>query len=346
MIGGDAMIRLVDVLRVVAPNARPEYLEAFDRGGAWLIKEGITTPVELAPFLATLLEETGGLVVTYEDMNYTHAARIREVWPIRFATDADAEPFVRQPEKLGNYVYANRMGNGGISSGDGYRYRGVGLMQTTGKADYVAAGEYAGADFLNHPELVMTADYALVPAVWEWGRSNLNALARAGDFRGITRILNGGYTNMDERERWLAIMHQHLDGQTIDLSLLAGATPVAMQLKPSTKPKEAPMTDPVTPKLPAVPGIHPADGIAGMAGIGTLVALSHSLDQVHWLIAALICVVVAVAGFVIWSAFKHPAIVAKSVAPAPSPTVAAPIVAATVVTSPVVVPAPAAPASK
>lgn len=107
----------------------------------------------LAYVLATAYHETGGkMQPVNENLNYSSAARIREVWPKRFPTIASAQPYVRNPQKLANRVYADRMGNGPEASGDGWRYRGRALPQLTGEENYAKASKLVGVDLVNDPD--------------------------------------------------------------------------------------------------------------------------------------------------------------------------------------------------
>ena len=161
----------------------------------------IDTPVRQAAFLAQIGHESGGLMVTEENMNYS-AKGLRATWPNRF-TESDAERYARKPEWIGNRAYQGRMGNGDEASGDGYRYRGRGLIQLTGKDDYRECGEALGLDLLGCPELLNEPANAAMSAGWEWDRSKLNAVADSGDFEKLTRIINGGLNGYPDRlERW------------------------------------------------------------------------------------------------------------------------------------------------
>lgn len=109
-----------------------------------------------AYMLATVRHECGpDMQPITENMNYTSASRIAQVWPTRFTVES-AKPYVRNPEKLGNKVYANRLGNGGPETGDGYRYRGRGIgAQFTGKINYEKFSRLFNVDLVNHPELAL-----------------------------------------------------------------------------------------------------------------------------------------------------------------------------------------------
>lgn len=149
-----------------------------------------------------MLHETDGLRIAEESGNYT-AGRMMQVWPSRFKTIEAALPYAHNAEKLFNNVYANRMGNGAPESGDGYRYRGRGILQTTGREAYRKYGRRCGVDFEARPELVLSAEHALKPALAEWVDGKCNALADAGDIRAITRKINGGMTGYESRCAWL-----------------------------------------------------------------------------------------------------------------------------------------------
>lgn len=160
---------------------------------------GIDTNERRAAFLAQISVESGQLHNVEENLNYS-APRLRVVWPRRFRTDPVANDFAHNPEALGNSVYANRLGNGDAASGDGYRYRGRGLMQTTGRDNYRAAG------FENNPEALADPITAAASAARFWSSNGLNGrtttvLSRE-QFNGITRTVNGGDNGSDER--WAA----------------------------------------------------------------------------------------------------------------------------------------------
>jgi putative chitinase len=160
---------------------------------------GIDTNERRAAFLAQISVESGDLRNTEENLNYS-AERLHQVWPRRFPTLASAQPYAHNPEALGNHVYANRLGNGDEASGDGYRFRGRGLMQTTGRSNYRAAG------FENSPDDLANPSTAADSAARFWSTNGLNprsatVLAR-GAFNGITLTVNGGTNGSDER--WAA----------------------------------------------------------------------------------------------------------------------------------------------
>lgn len=206
------MLRAIDVVRRVAPRAHPSYLAALEAGDAAMTAAGLTTGLRLAHFLAQVLHESGGLTVTYEDMRY-RAPRILEIFGVgrhsAAVTPTQAKALAGQPEALAERVYglgnpakARELGN--TQPGDGFRYRGGGLLQTTGREAYRRLGEECGlGDFYERqPDMVLDARYALAPALAEWRDGGCNAMADRNDIRAITRKINGGYNGLADRVAW------------------------------------------------------------------------------------------------------------------------------------------------
>jgi len=152
---------------------------------------GITSAARAAAFLAQCHVEARGFTRLDENLFYTTAARIARIWPSRFATPADAAPYARNPERLANKVYADRIGNGPESSGDGWRFRGRGLKHLTGRANYARAAEALAHPYLANPGLVREPEHAVLTAAWFWHTSGCNALADRGQIDAITRRVNG-----------------------------------------------------------------------------------------------------------------------------------------------------------
>jgi len=169
-------------------------------------KFGINTPARIASFLAQTGYESGQFNKLVENLTYKTAARLMKVWPKRFPTEASAAPYVDNEEKLANFVYANRIGNGDVNSGDGYRYRGRGIIQITGRSNYADIGKVLGVDLVNNPDLLLTPDLAAMSAAYFWQGHGLNALADdetddndLEDFTTITKKINGGSAGLDQR---------------------------------------------------------------------------------------------------------------------------------------------------
>jgi putative chitinase len=200
----DSSITL-DQVRQLAPRARDIYLQAFAHAGDALAPYGVLeTGLRAAHFMAQVLHETGGLTVLVENLNYTTPERLMAVWPIRFRSIGAAQPYVRAPEALANAVYANRMGNGSPESGDGWAYRGRGLIQLTGRESYARFGAHLGIDLVEYPDLATDPRYSLRIAGAEWDAGGCNAKADDDDVSGITRAINGGLIGLSERREWLA----------------------------------------------------------------------------------------------------------------------------------------------
>ena len=126
------------------------------------------------------------------------------VWPSRFPNLDVAGQYANNPEKLANKIYSGRMGNGNEESGEGYAYRGRGLIQMTGKEAYANCGSGLGMDFLSNPDLLATVEYACLSAGWFWGKRGLNALADSGDIETMTKRINGGLNGLDDRKAKIA----------------------------------------------------------------------------------------------------------------------------------------------
>lgn len=164
---------------------------------------GIDTPARQALFLAQIGHESGGLTRLTEVLNYS-AERLMQVWPRRFRSLQFAVFYAHNPEKLANYVYASRLGNGIEATGDGYRYRGRGLIQITGRANYAAAEKATGLLLLSNPDLAATPHGAIATAGWFWQQNGLNRFADAEDCDGCSRRVNGGTAGLAERRGlWL-----------------------------------------------------------------------------------------------------------------------------------------------
>jgi putative chitinase len=179
-----------ELIRSVAPRARQDYVDALVAGGPIFEQYGITTPLRLAAFMATVSHETGGMSIVRENLNYTTAAQLKRTWPTRFADLARAALFLRNPKKLANEVYGGRMGNeeNGTDDDDGWRYRGGGLIQLTGRNSFRAAGLAIGVNLESQPELIESADVSLRAACWEF--SKFVALCDKGD-KGFRSVCNG-----------------------------------------------------------------------------------------------------------------------------------------------------------
>jgi putative chitinase len=201
----------LEQIRRLAPNARSSYSESFQNGQSVLDQCGISaTPLRVAHFMAQVLHETGGLAVRVESLNYS-AERLPKVWPSRFRPTGPLDPaaFAHDEQKLGNEVYAGRMGN--TEPNDGFTYRGRGLLQLTGKDSYREATTTlrtqnpAAPDFVASPDAAFSAEWCLAVAAAEWASKGCNAFADQDDIRKVTRAINGGLIGLSDRTEWLRL---------------------------------------------------------------------------------------------------------------------------------------------
>lgn len=204
-----------------APVAKPELVDALVEGAEDIRKAGITTPLRLQHFLTQLATETGGFRATEENMRYS-AERMTKVWPSRFPTVASAKPYAMNPEKLANKVYGGRLGNN--QAGDGWRYRGGGMMQTTGRTNYRAAG------FEDNPdELRSNPRTALLSALKFWSDNHCNRFADADDLVGLRRRINGGTHGLSDARNYLAKAKAVFGGDTASAPSLSRGKVTALQ---------------------------------------------------------------------------------------------------------------------
>jgi putative chitinase len=165
-----------------------------------LDKFEINTPLRLAHFLAQCGHESGGFKVVSENLNYG-AAGLQSIFK-KYFTAESAKEYQRKPEKIANIVYANRMGNGNQASGEGYKFRGRGFIQLTGKDNYTAFDKSVEDDILTNPELVATK-YPLLSAAWFFHKNGLHKIADEGATDAVvtkvTKRVNGGTIGLPDR---------------------------------------------------------------------------------------------------------------------------------------------------
>jgi putative chitinase len=175
----------------------------------------IDTPQRIAGFLSQCAHESGGFERLQENLNYS-AEGMAGIWPKRFAVlGPDGKPVKkdgknqpnkfalalhRKPEAIANVVYSGRMGNGPIESGEGWKYRGRGLKQLTGKDNHRACSKGLGVDLVENPDLLLEPTYAARSAAWFWATNKCNAFADSGDIEGLTKRINGGLIGIADRK--------------------------------------------------------------------------------------------------------------------------------------------------
>lgn len=183
----------LDLQTLIVAGVKPTQARTWvDPLAAVLPQFNIDDPRRIAAFLGQVLVESAMLTAVEENLWYSKPDRLQLVYgKTRFPTLAVAAQYTGQPQKLANFVYANRGGNGDVASGDGWKYRGRGLIQTTLKNNYRNCELVTGNPYLSNPDLLINpADAALAAAVY-WSSNNLNRKADAWDIDGITRAVNG-----------------------------------------------------------------------------------------------------------------------------------------------------------
>jgi putative chitinase len=170
----------------------------------------ISTPQRMAAFVAQLAHESSEFRRLVESLNYS-AARLMEVWPKRFPTLERAQAYAHNEEKLGSFVYANRLGNGNEASRDGWQFRGRGLIQLTGRSNYRSVGAAIDRPLESQPDLLLQPEVSALAAAQFWQSHHLNELAdsNAGDdddedFETITVRINGGTHGLKARKAYWA----------------------------------------------------------------------------------------------------------------------------------------------
>ena len=158
----------------------------------------INTPQRVAAFIAQCAHESGYFVHLRENLNY-RAESLMRTWPRHFPTREIADQYARQPERIANRAYANRMGNGDEASGDGWRYSGRGLIQLTGKNNYEAFAESIETPVEEIPAYLETFEGAVQSACWFWETNGLNRFADNNDILTLTKRINGGTIGLEDR---------------------------------------------------------------------------------------------------------------------------------------------------
>jgi putative chitinase len=194
----------LDRLKLLFPRASGEHTASVEElADEFLDAFRISRkPLRWQFFLAQLGHESGGLSMLEENLNYS-AEGLVKTWPKRFASIENASPYARKPERIANLVYANRMGNGSPESGDGWRFRGRGYIQLTGRDAYRQVGAITGLDLEAQPELALDPGHAfhVVCGFWNWKK--LNEVCDTGDYLAVTKVINGGTHGQPDREAWL-----------------------------------------------------------------------------------------------------------------------------------------------
>lgn len=159
---------------------------------------GVNTPKRLAMFFAQIDHESG-LKPVNENLNYSEK-RLLQVFPKYFNAQT-AKQYANKPILIGNRVYANRMGNGNEASGDGFKFRGRGFIQLTGRNNYLLLSKDTRTEYVSNPDWLLEEADAMISALWFWQQNKINEFADKGDVRGATRVINGGFNGLEDRQK-------------------------------------------------------------------------------------------------------------------------------------------------
>lgn len=184
-------------LSAILPNAGPKAGVFAGPLTAAMDEFEINTPLRQAPFIANVGHESAHLTRLVENLNYSAQGLLR-IFP-KYFTGVEAAVYARKPEKIANRVYANRMGNGDEASGDGWRHRGMGLIQTTGADNQRAVADHFEIPFEEIGLWLQTPEGAARSAAFFWSQNGLNEISDRGDIKLITRRINGGLHGLAER---------------------------------------------------------------------------------------------------------------------------------------------------
>jgi putative chitinase len=192
-------------LRALNPSLAQPRAELFANVlGNALGAAGIDTPRRVRHFFAQALQETGGLRGLVESTNYTNPQRLDDLFRNVQGLDHAKRLIAAGPEAIGNTIYANKNGNGGVDSGDGFRFRGRGFLQVTGRANYRSIGQVVNMPLEEQPDLLGEPDPAALAAATFWQQRNINSAADADDIGTVTFLVNGpARLHLAERRVWL-----------------------------------------------------------------------------------------------------------------------------------------------
>lgn len=191
----------LELLQELCPKTKAsileKYVDPFNEVGEHFGM--FENPKRIAAFLAQTAHESGGFNAVKENLNYG-AKGLATTFKKYFPTEASAKPYDRNPEKIANKVYANRMGNGPESSGDGFKYRGRGLIQLTGCDNYTRFAKALDKSIDDAVEYLETPEGAVASAGWFWDVNKLNVYCDKNDFVGLTKRINGGTIGLEDRK--------------------------------------------------------------------------------------------------------------------------------------------------
>ncbi|TIQ96705.1 glycoside hydrolase family 19 protein [Mesorhizobium sp.] len=266
----------------LSPTASPAIIAGIAVNAHLLDQAGINTPIRLRHFFARVCVETGGLRSLEENLSYS-AERLTRVWPKRFPSLAVAKPFAKNPAKLAEKVYGGRLGN--FKPGDGWNFRGSGLLQNTGRENFEEVEDETGLPVTSQPELLRTFPGALQAATIYWTKRKINALADQDDVTGVCKGVNGGTIGLSEQKTWLAkaakiwpagsaidfttpiLLNVDRPGSSLPVQPAQPAGPVLQpQPPPSTNPANLPISEPPSAPSESAPQPVRNQGVQGDVG--------------------------------------------------------------------------------
>lgn len=276
------------ILYAIAPSAKPEYVDDIVKYWPEFQTQYGLTDADVPHSLAHIAAETGGFNRLEESLFYTTTARLRKVWPSRFKSDEAAAPYVRQPEKLANFVYGGRLGNTGPN--DGWLYRGSGAKHTTGKTNYAAVERATGIPAVTHPQLLRAFPAALESAFVYWRDTRLSKIVAAGGdvVAKLTKAIQGGTGGLADRRTYTRRALKAVDAigapliPTDDNRAVAGAKALAVSSQMLRKGSDGNRVIRLQTNLKAL-GYNPGN-IDGVYGDGTEDAVKLFQAQ-HGLVA-------------------------------------------------------------
>lgn len=203
----------IELLQKIAPKTKKEILETYvsPLNRVCAKYKILDNNKRIAAFLAQIAHESGGFNFTKENLNYS-ATALRTVFKKYFLTEQEAILYERKPEKIANKVYASRMGNGDEQSGDGWNFRGRGLIQLTGKENYSKFSQSIDKTLTETISYLETPDGAIESAAWFWEKNKLNEICDKDDFTTLTKRINGGTNGLADRKHHYDIILAALQG--------------------------------------------------------------------------------------------------------------------------------------
>ena len=202
-----------DFIRHITKKAKPEFQQGMvDNMNQLFEMYEINNPLRIAHFLAQAMHESGDFAINTENLNYSAQGLLR-VFPKYFPAPHLAEQYARKPELIANRVYGGRMGNGPENTGEGWKYRGRGIFQLTGKDNYRRYGQAMGIDLENDPEAAYDPVVSLQVACEYWKSRNMNPDADRNDIVAVTRKINGGTIGLDDRQHHFDMLYPQVQEQ-------------------------------------------------------------------------------------------------------------------------------------